>query len=100
MSLENMTGGNQVSEPINLARFPVTGWRRVWHGLFVTVLPSFSFWAIQFLEPEWQSGDLPAYLALLLQPAASIFFLFLLAYSVISYLLLLIHSERYASLFP
>ena len=69
------------------------------YGLFVTVLPAFSFWAIEALGPEWQSGELDAYLALLLQPEASIFFLALLAYSIICYILLLIHAERFSPFF-
>ena len=79
--------------------FPVRGWWRVLYGLFVIALPSFSFWLSPFLYPEWQSGELDAYLSLLLQPEASIFFLILLAYSVICYLLILINPDRFSSLY-
>ncbi|HUG33798.1 MAG TPA: DUF6688 family protein [Anaerolineales bacterium] len=89
---------NQMESPIS-ARFPVRGWWRVLYGFFVIALPSFSFWLIPFLYPEWQTGELDAYLRLLLQPEASIFFLILLAYSVICYLLLLINPVRFPSSF-
>jgi hypothetical protein len=67
--------------------------------LFVVLLPSFSFWVIPNLKPEWQSGELDAYLVLLLQPQASLFFLALLAYSIICYILLLINADRFSAFF-
>jgi hypothetical protein len=51
------------------------------------------------LKPEWQSGKFSDYLALLLTPEASLVFLFLLAYSIICYLLLLIAPARFSHLF-
>jgi hypothetical protein len=69
------------------------------YGLFIIVLPTFSFWVIPSLKPEWQSGEMDAYLVLLLQPEASIFFLALLAYSIICYSLLLIDADRFSPFF-
>jgi len=82
-----------------LSKFPVSGWWRVLYGLFVVALPTFSFWVIPALKPEWQSGETDAYLVLLLQPEASIFFLALLAYSIICYILLLIDADRFSPFF-
>jgi hypothetical protein len=67
--------------------------------MFVIVLPSFSFWVIPAFKPEWQSGDLQAYLTLLLIPDASLVFLFLLGYSILCYLFLLIAPQRFAEPF-
>jgi hypothetical protein len=67
--------------------------------VFVTALPAFSFWAIQLLKPEWQNGELSSYITLLLFPEASVFFLPLLAYSIICYLLLLFQPIRFAQSF-
>src|SRR5512134_739753 len=99
MSLETTPDQAEVQEAPRSLPFPAAWWKRVLYGLFVTVLPAFSFWAIEALGPEWQSGELDAYLALLLRPEASIFFLALLAYSIISYILLLIHADRFSALF-
>jgi hypothetical protein len=54
---------------------------------------------ISALKPEWQSGELDAYISLLLQPGASLYFLFLLAYSIICYILLLLNPDRFGSIF-
>lgn len=97
MSLEATADG--MLEESASSKFPVIGWWRVLYGLFVLALPSFSFWVIPGLKPEWQSGELDAYLALLLQPEASIFFLALLAYSIICYILLLVHADRFSPSF-
>src|SRR5215510_7498894 len=97
MSLESTP--DLTPEESALSKFPVTGWWRVLYGLFIVTLPSFSFWVISALKPEWQSGQLDDYLALLLQPEAAVFFLALLAYSIICYILLLIHADRFSSLF-
>lgn len=97
MSLESTP--DLTREETASSKFPVIGGWRVLYGLFVIALPSFSFWVIPGLKPEWQSGELDAYLALLLQPEASIFFLALLAYSIICYILLLIHADRFSPFF-
>lgn len=82
-----------------LSKFPVSGGWRIVYFLFIVALPSLSFLMSPGLEPEWQSGKMEAYLALLLQPEAALFFLVLLAYSVISYTLLLSDADRFAPIF-
>jgi len=99
MALETVPDENLIEESSGFPRFPVNEWWRVLYGLFVIALPAFSFWAIQVLKPEWQSGELDAYLALFLQSEASIFFLLLLTYSIACYILLLINPDGYSSLF-
>ena len=99
MTLETATDQNEMNETSTTPQFPVTGWWRVWYGLFIIVLPAFSFWAIEIFKPEWQSGDLQAYLALLLSAKTSLLFLFLLAYSIICYILLLTNPHRIAESF-
>lgn len=99
MSFEPIPDQSEIKESPNSLPFPKSGWVRVMYGLFITALPVFSFWAIQFLKPEWQSGEPTAYLALLLQPEASILFLFLLAYSIVCYILLLMNPNHYSLLF-
>lgn len=79
--------------------FPQAWWGRVFYGLFVAVLPAFSFWATDLLKPEWQNGQLSSYIILLLFPQASIFFFPLLAYSIICYLLLLYMPARFSQSF-
>lgn len=99
MALEATSDQNRPSVVPTTSQFPVSGGWRLLYGVFVVILPSFSFWAIPGLEPEWQSGKLQDYLALLLQPEASVFFIILLVYSVVCYWLLLIDPERYSSSF-
>jgi hypothetical protein len=99
MGVETIAEQETVAEPSNLALFPKPWWGRLLYGLFVTAMPAFSFWAIQSLKPEWQNGDLSAYVTLLLLPEASLLFFPLLAYSIISYLLLLLDLTRYSESF-
>lgn len=99
MKVENNSLPVETNIPSSQQQFPVRGWRRIWYALFVIVFPSFSFWGIAALKPEWQSGDMRDYLALLLSAEASLIFLFLLAYSVICYILLLIDPDRFAKWF-
>jgi hypothetical protein len=99
MSVETIDEQDTLEKSSNLALFPKPWWGRLLYGLFVTAMPAFSFWAIQFLKPEWQNGDLSAYLTLLLFPEASLLFFPLLAYSIISYLLLLLDLARYSESF-
>lgn len=99
MNLESSQNQEEGTQPASQPDFPVRGWWRVLQGLFVIVLPSFSFWAAGLLKPDWQSGDRQAYLALLLSVEASSIFLVLLAYSILSYLLLLIDPDRFARSF-
>jgi hypothetical protein len=79
--------------------FPSTSWGRILYGLFVTVLPIFSFSMTHVLEPEWQSGNLSDYAILFLFPEAALFVIPLLSYSVVCYLLLLINAPRFAPIF-
>jgi hypothetical protein len=99
MSLESPNHPNEMNEPTNSTEFPVHGWWKIFYGLFVVVMPTFSFWAVQIIAPEWQSGDRQAYLALLLSVEASLIFLVLLSYSILCYLLLLIAPRRFAEFF-
>jgi hypothetical protein len=100
MTLEPVTDLSATNGPASAGEFPVRGWWRLIYGSFVVLIPAFSFWAVQIIKPEWQSGDRQAFLALLLTPEASIGFLLLLAYSVLCYLLLLAAPERSADWFP
>lgn len=85
--------------PVSLP-FPRARWGRVLYGLFVLVFPILSFSSVEFLEPQWQTGRLPDYIILLLFPAASLLFLPLLTYSIVSYILLLLDPARFARAFP
>lgn len=99
MSVETIAEPDIADEPPILTPFPKPRWGRVLYGLFVTALPAFSFWAIRLLKPEWQNGELSSYITLLLFPEASLLFFPLLAYSIISYLLLLLDPTRYSESF-
>lgn len=79
--------------------FPKTRWGRGLYGLFVIVLPVFSFSALEPLKPEWQSGRVSDYTILFLFPQASLLFFPLLAYSIICYLLLLFRPTHFAKSF-
>ncbi len=79
--------------------FPPAFWWRVLYGLFVTILPIFSFSMIHVVKPEWQSGKLSAYVTLFLFPEASLFILPLLAYSIFCYLAFLINPAGFAPKF-
>lgn len=79
--------------------FPSSPWGRVLYGLFVAILPVFSFWATDLLKPEWQNGELSSYIILLLFPQASVLFFPLLAYSIICYLFLLYMPDRFSQSF-
>ena len=99
MSLEPVSDPGEIQVSSISLPFPKAWWGRALYGLFVTTLPAFSFWATQLLRPEWQNGDLSSYVILLLSPEASLFFLPLLAYSIICYLFLLLAPTRYAGSF-
>jgi len=99
VSIEPVREQSEIKEtPISLP-FPTAWWGRLLYGLFVTILPAFSFWATQLLKPEWQNGDLSSYIILLLFPEASLMFFPLLAYSIICYLLLLLVPTRFSGSF-
>ncbi|HET9912013.1 MAG TPA: DUF6688 family protein [Anaerolineales bacterium] len=96
MELEASSDQTVVPEPSIFLPFPKARWGRVLYGLFVTVLPAFSFWATDLLKPEWQNGELRSYVILLLFPEASLLFFPLLAYSIVCYLLLLVRPSHFA----
>src|SRR5688572_7585480 len=99
MTVETIAAQNTVDEPSKATPFPKTWWAKLLMSLLVTAVPTFSFFAVELLKPEWQSGKLSDYVILFLFPEASLFFFPLLAYSVICYLLLLFASDRYSSSF-
>ena len=91
---ENVTKASPLTLP-----FPNAVWLRVLYGLFVGLMPVFSFWATDLLKPEWQNGDIGSYIILLLFPQASVWFFPLLAYSIICYLVLLSAPTRFPQSF-
>ena len=99
MTLEPTNTPIENNGSTNPKQFPFRGWWRIFYGVFLAVIPAFSFWAVEALKPEWQSGDLDAYLTLLLQPEASLLFLVLLGYSILCYILLLVNPDRFAGFF-
>jgi hypothetical protein len=99
MNLEPVSDQSEIEVPPVSLPFPLVWWGRVLYGLFVTVLPVFSFWATDLLKPEWQAGKLQDYLILLLFPEASLLFFPLLTYSIVCYLLLLIEPTRFSGSF-
>jgi hypothetical protein len=96
MELEASSDQTIVPQPSIFLPFPKTRWGRVLYGLFVTVLPAFSFWATDLIKPEWQNGELRSYVILLLFPEASLLFFPLLAYSIVCYLFLLLRPDHFA----
>lgn len=99
MSLESPNIPNELSEAPDLSDFPARGWQKIFYAVFLIVIPVFSFWAAEAIKPEWQSGERDAYVALLLLPEAAVFFLILIAYSIVCYLLLLFGADRFAKFF-
>jgi len=84
---ENITPVQE--EPVVSLPVPRKIWGRILFGLFVTVIPAITFFGVEALRPDWQNGRFESYIALFLQPEASLLFFALLAYSVICYLFLL-----------
>ena len=99
MSLESPTNPNEMNESPSVTDFPARGWWKIFYAVFLIVVPAFSFWAVEGIKPEWQSGDREAYVALLMLPEAAVFFLILLAYSSICYLFLLFKADHFAKSF-
>jgi hypothetical protein len=99
MSREPDTDQIEGNEPSAALPFPNLWWGRILYGLFITLLPAFSFWATDLLRPEWQNGELSSYLILLLFPEASLWFFPLLAYSIVCYLLLILRPARFSQSF-
>jgi len=99
MSIETVTEQDSGEEVSVSPPFPQTWWGRVAEGLFITVLPAISFSSIEFLKPDWQTGQLSAYVVMFLLPKASLFFFPLLAYSIVCYLLLMLAPTRFSKSF-
>ena len=85
----------KVSSPV-----PYKIWGRILFGLFVTVIPVIAFFVVEVLQPDWQNGRFESYIALFLQPEASLLFFILLAYSVVCYLFLLAAPVHFSRFFP
>jgi len=79
--------------------FPYKNWERVIYSLFIAIMPVVAFWATELFKPDWQTGRLQDYLILFLFPQASLLFFFLLAYSIICFLLLAIAPDRFSGSF-
>ena len=99
MNIEAMPDPIEAQQPSVSLPFPTSGWGRILYGLFITLLPAFSFGATALIKPVWQTGRLGSYISLLLFPEASLWFLPLLAYSIICYLLLMLAPTRYSQAF-
>ncbi len=99
MSLESPNIQNEMSESSSPTDFPARGWWKIFYAVFLLIVPAFSFWAVEAIKPEWQSGDRDAYVPLLLLPEASVFFLILIAYSIVCYFLVLFAGDRFAKFF-
>lgn len=89
----------ETSESVAPPLFPLSFWRRFLYGAFVVIIPFVNFSFEEVLRPDWQSGEFSDHIALFLSPQASVFFLVLLAYSVISYILFLWDETRYGEKF-
>ncbi|MBE7534253.1 MAG: hypothetical protein HS124_00740 [Anaerolineales bacterium] len=99
MSLESPNLPNEMSESSSPTDFPARGWLKIFYAVFLLIIPAFSFWAVAAIKPEWQSGDRDAYVPLLMLPEAAVFFLILIAYSIVCYLLLLLGGDRFVKFF-
>lgn len=96
MSSEPVLESPESQPPSPSLPFPTAWWGKILYGLFLTVIPTFSFWVVPALGPEWQDGKFTSYLILTLFPEASIFFILLLIYSIVSYLFLLARPIQYS----
>ena len=74
-------------------------WKYFIFGIIVVAGPILNFSLIETFKPEWQDGKFSSYIDLFLLPEASLWFYPLLAYAVISYILLLWDVKRYAQSF-
>ncbi len=87
-------------QPVSPPVFPLSYLQKLVYGALIVGAPILNFSLVGALEPEWQSGKTSDYVNLFLHAEASIFFFPLLAYAVISYILLLRNTERFARSFP
>lgn len=99
MSIETVAEQVPEEKVLEPTPFPKPWWGKLLYGLFIVVMPILAFWATDLFKPEWQSGNFSAYLILLLFPEASLPFFVLLAYSIVSYCLLLLDVTQYAQLY-
>jgi hypothetical protein len=96
MNTEPALEQSEVQEQSVSLPFPKQTWGRILYGLFLTLIPAFSFWIVPAIGPEWQDGKFTSFVALSLFPEASVFFILLLIYSVVSYLFFLVKPSRYS----
>lgn len=78
---------------------PSSRFERFLFAFIITFLPGLAFWGIEQMRPDWQTGRTEDYVALLLSPDASFFFVPLLAYAILVYWLLLLGEKRFAKKF-
>lgn len=83
--------------PENPSPVPASIFERILYGIAVIALPWLAFWGVDFLAPEWQTGEWKDYIALLISPQAALFFIGLIIYSVISLILLLLRPTHFAT---
>src|SRR5512147_1695960 len=96
MSIEPTLERGEIQQTSISVPFPIKWWGRILYGLFLTLIPAFSFWIVPAIGPEWQDGKFTSFVTLSLYPEASVFFILLLIYSVVSYLFFLVKPFRYS----
>jgi hypothetical protein len=79
--------------------FPLSFGQRLAYGIFIVVAPIIDFMFVGAMKPEWQSGKTSDYISLFLSFEAAFVFFPLLAYSIVSYILLLVNADRFARSF-
>jgi len=84
----------ELSCPVPQARL-----ERILYGAAILILPGLAFFGMSVAKPDWQSGRINDYAALLLNPQAALLFFPLLIYAIVSLWLVLIRYERFDSLF-
>jgi hypothetical protein len=86
----------QTSDP---KAFPLSFGQRLTYGIFMVAAPLMDFTFVGIMKPEWQSGKSSDFIHIFLLPEASFVFFPLLAYSVISYILFLVDTDRFVKSF-
>jgi len=99
MSLEPVMPQEELSADHPQAPFPYKTWERIIYSLFVVIMPIFAFWSTELFKPDWQTGRFEDYLILFLFPQASLLFFFLLAYSIICFVLFVSKPDRFSGSF-
>ncbi|CAG0956671.1 hypothetical protein ANAEL_00381 [Anaerolineales bacterium] len=93
---------NEITQEIQASdskAFPLSFRQRLTYGIFIVAAPIMDFTFVGIMKPEWQSGEFSDYIHLFLLPEASFVFFPFLAYSVVSYILLLVNTDRFAKSF-